>query len=521
MTAVAADRVESAEQALRIAHELAAEFAVGAAARDRDRTLPHAEIDRLAASGLLAITVPAAFGGADLPASTVADVVRILAAADPNIAQIPHSHFVYLNLLRLAGDTAQQRRWFGAVLDGARIANAQSERRGATVADIATTVRPDGAGFRVDGAKYYCTGSLFADLLAVLTRLDDPEGRSGLAAGEYVAFLPADAPGVRIVDDWQGMGQRTTGSGTVEFDAVSVDRGQLVPRAAAVDAPAGYGAFAQLLHAAIDTGIARGALTAAVGFVRESSRPWFEAGVERAIDDPLTIQRFGELAVQVTAAESTLASAGLAVDRAIGGYAPSEPVAGSAVGTTRGGMDAPSASEELPDRRAVRGGSDASGGGRAISISAASARAGVGGPADGMRPESESTAEGGTVHGTRVADSVRVVTEKSAYATGGAGVEGDTPRTLDTHSATAYGVSHPTEQASLAVAAAKILADRAATEVSSALFEVSGTRSATADLDHFWRNARTHTLHDPVRWKYQHLGRSLLHGTPPPRHGVF
>lgn len=77
--------------------------------------------------------------------------------------------------------------------------------------------------------------------------------------------------------------------------------------------------------------------------------------------------------------------------------------------------------------------------------------------------------------------------------------------------------------ASLAVATAKILADRAANEVSAALFEVAGTRSVAADLNlhHFWRNARTHTLHDPVRWKYQHIGRALLHDTAPPQHGVF
>ncbi|MGZ4516862.1 MAG: acyl-CoA dehydrogenase family protein, partial [Mycobacteriaceae bacterium] len=66
-------------------------------------------------------------------------------------------------------------------------------------------------------------------------------------------------------------------------------------------------------------------------------------------------------------------------------------------------------------------------------------------------------------------------------------------------------------RASLAVATAKILSDRAANQVSSALFEVSGTRSADAalNLQRYWRNARTHTLHDPVRWKFQHIGRSL------------
>ncbi|MGQ4617426.1 SfnB family sulfur acquisition oxidoreductase [Nocardia sp. R7R-8] len=405
MTAVAADRILSAAQAFAVAQRLAADFAPGAAERDRERALPYALVDRLAASGLLAITVPAAHGGADLPPSAVAEVTRILATADPNIAQIPHSHFVYLNLLRLAGTAQQQQRYFGRVLDGGRIANAQSERGGATAADVATTVRPVDDRFRVDGVKYYCTGSLFADLFAVLTRLEDPEGRSGLEPGEYIVYLPANTPGVRVVDDWNGIGQRTTGSGTVSFDGVLADRDQVIPRSGAVRAPTGYGAFAQLLHAAIDTGIARGALTAATEFVRTTSRPWFEAAVANAVDDPLLIQRFGELSVAVTAAEATLSSAGWALDAAI-----------------------------------------------------------------------------------------RVDPSAANIA-----------------------------RASLAVATAKVLADRAANDVSAALFEVAGTRSAAADLNlhHFWRNARTHTLHDPVRWKYQHIGRALLHDAAPPLHGVI
>ncbi|MFE1593376.1 SfnB family sulfur acquisition oxidoreductase [Nocardia sp. NPDC058705] len=409
MTAATAQRITSADQGVTVAAELAREFAPGAAARDRDRELPYAQLDQLASSGLLAITVPAEFGGADLAPSVLTEVVRLLAVADPNIAQIPHSHFVYLNLLRLAGTAEQRREYFTAVLGGARIANAQSERGGRTITDISTTLRPVDDEFRIDGTKYYCTGSLFADLLAVLTRLDDPDARSGLPAGEYIAYLPARTSGVRIVDDWNGLGQRTTGSGTVELANVRVRAEQLVPRAQALAGPTAYGAYAQLLHAAIDTGIARGALTAATEFVRRHARPWFEAGVDRAVDDPLLIQRFGELVVTVTSAEATLAAAGTAVDSAI-----------------------------------------------------------------------------------------------SAAVSG-----------ADGHTAA--------RQASLAVATAKIVADRAAVDVSSALFEVSGTRSATADLNlhHFWRNARTHTLHDPVRWKYHHLGRALLHDTPPPAHGTF
>ncbi|AFR48141.1 SfnB family sulfur acquisition oxidoreductase [Gordonia sp. KTR9] len=422
MTAVSQARSRSATrigtdaEALSVARELAAEFAVGAAERDRERRLPRAEIDRLSESGLLALTVPARFGGLDVRPSVLAEVVAILAAADASIAQIPHSHFVYLNLVRLSAGHALQERIFTDVLAGGRVANAQSERGGKTVADISTRLTPiDGEDgrFVLDGEKFYCTGSLFADTLAVLARLDVAAG--DLAPGEYVAFVPADADGVEIVDDWDAVGQRTTGSGTVRFTGVGVGVEGLVARAPATSAPTGYGAFAQLLHVAIDVGIARGALREASEFVRTKSRPWFEAGVDRAVDDPLVVQRFGELEVDVATAEATLAAAGRRVDTAVG---------------------------------------------------AASGRSGR----------------------TDVAVSSTAVAE-----------------------------------ASIAVATAKAVADRVATPVASALFEVSGTRSAAAGsgLDRYWRDARTHTLHDPVRWKYQHIGRWVLRGEEPPLHGVI
>jgi alkylation response protein AidB-like acyl-CoA dehydrogenase len=68
---------------------------------------------------------------------------------------------------------------------------------------------------------------------------------------------------------------------------------------------------------------------------------------------------------------------------------------------------------------------------------------------------------------------------------------------------------------------AKVAAVRASLEASNVLFELGGTRSASAsaNLSRYWRDARTHTLHDPTRWKLQHIGRHTLSGTPPPRHG--
>ncbi|MFD4506390.1 SfnB family sulfur acquisition oxidoreductase [Streptomyces sp. NPDC058457] len=384
-------------EALAVARDLADAFRAGAAERDAERRLPHAESDQLSASGLLGVTVPAEHGGADVSALTLAEIFRLLGSADGSLAQIPQSHFVYVNVIRRQGTEAQRKFFFAELLAGSRFGNAQSEAGTKHVQDIRTRLERQGDGtFLLTGVKHYSTGALFADWIPVLAR----------AEGDnlHVAYVPRDAPGLTVVDDWDGMGQRTTASGTVRLDGVPVPADRVLPHHLTFQGPQLHGAVAQLLHAAIDVGIARGALAEAVEFVRTRSRPWFESGVESAAEDPLLIQRFGELDVQVRASEALLREAARAVDAA------------------------------------------------------------------GARLTDASAAE-----------------------------------------------------ASIAVAAAKVQAAETAVAVAGALFELSGTRSAlnSLNLHRHWRDARTHTLHDPTRWKIQHIGRYVLNGTLPPRHGLL
>lgn len=384
-------------EALRTAAGLAGEFRPGASGRDARRELPRAELDRLTATGLLAITVPAEHGGADVSAVTLAEVFRLLASADASLAQIPQSHFAYVNVLRQQGSAEQQAFFFAEVLAGRRFGNAQSEAGTKHLQDIRTRLADAGDGsYLLTGVKNYSTGALFADWIPVLARAEDDL--------LHVAYVPADAPGLTVVDDWDGMGQRTTASGTVRLESVQVPAAHVVPHHLTFTGPQLHGAIAQLLHTAIDAGIAAGALAEAVDFVRTRSRPWFESGYASAAEDPLLIQRFGELAVRHRAADALLVAAARAVD---------------------------------------------------------TARAG---------PDDDSAAE-----------------------------------------------------ASIAVAAAKAYAGSAALEIADALFEVSGTRAAldSLNLHRHWRDARTHTLHDPARWKIQHIGRYVLNGTRPPRHGLL
>ncbi len=265
--------VLGAAEAVRVATGLAAELAAGAAERDAERVLPGAELEALSASGLLAVTVPAAYGGADLSAETLAEVFRILAAGDPSLAQIPHSHFVYVNALRHQGTPDQQRFFFGEVLAGRRFGNAQSEVGTKHVRDIRTTLTPSGRGWLLNGEKGYCTGALFADWIPVLAHLDTD-------GPLHVAWVERSAPGVTVVDDWDGLGQRTTASGTVRLEDVDVADARITPYHLTFEGPQTYGAFAQLLHAALDAGIARAAITEAAEFVTTKSRPYPDAGVD-------------------------------------------------------------------------------------------------------------------------------------------------------------------------------------------------------------------------------------------------
>jgi SfnB family sulfur acquisition oxidoreductase len=311
MTTVTAPRVlATAEDAIAAARQYAGSVAAGVIERDRAGAVPVAELAAFDASGLLSITVPREYGGAGLPASVLAEVGRTIAAVDPAIAQAPQAHFLFVDVLAVWGSEEQQRRLFGDVLAGGRLSNGLAERGGKHAQDLQTRLRGSGARLRLQGRKYYCTGAITARWIGV-SALDD--------AGRLVlAFVERDAPGVKLDEDWDVMGQRATVSGSAAFDDVAVEPGLVVPYESAFAVPQQLGARAQLWHAAIQVGIAGGALADAGAFVRDKARPFFEAvrggWTDGASSDPHTVRRYGELATKVAAAEALLASAAATLD---------------------------------------------------------------------------------------------------------------------------------------------------------------------------------------------------------------
>ncbi|MDF9620019.1 SfnB family sulfur acquisition oxidoreductase [Pseudomonas entomophila] len=382
------------EEALQAARELAQVARQQAARRDQQRKLPWAEIEQFTRSGLGSISVPKAFGGPEVSFETIAEVFRLISAADPALGQIPQNQFGILQLVRLTATEAQQEAVFRAVLDGWRIGNAGPERGTKDTLTLKARITRDGDGYRLSGEKFYSTGALYAHWVAVKA-LDD-EGRQRLA------LVRRGSPGLRIVDDWSGFGQRTTASGTVLLDQVPVDADLVIDNWRHREQPSTQGAASQLIQAAIDAGIAEAAIDDAIQFVREKSRPWIEAKVERNSDDPYVIADIGRLKLDLHAAEALLRKAAKVLDEVNAG--------------------------PVDDAAAAR--------------------------------------------------------------------------------------------ASIAVAEAKVLTTEISLQASEKLFELAGSRASLAEfnLDRHWRNARVHTLHDPVRWKYHAVGAYYLNGTLPARH---
>lgn len=299
--------IQSDAEALDIAHALAEQFKSNAIQRDAQRILPFQEIEAYSQSGLWAITVPKQYGGAEVSSLTVAKIIALMSGVDGSIGQIPQNHFYALEVLRNTGTEQQKQKLYAEVLKGARFGNALAEFKTKNATQKQTAITPTEHGFVVNGEKFYCTGSLFAHRIPTLVK--DHENR------EFLAFIARESEGLELIDDWSGFGQRTTGSGTVKFNNVQVATEDIIPFDTAFSQATLVGPFAQIMHAAIETGIARAAFEETLHRVRQA-RPWIDSGVDQATADPLTLFELGRIVADVRASEVLLKQAARSIDAA-------------------------------------------------------------------------------------------------------------------------------------------------------------------------------------------------------------
>jgi alkylation response protein AidB-like acyl-CoA dehydrogenase len=280
-----------------------ARIAEGAVRRETDRALAHTEVGWLRDAGFGALRVPVEHGGLG---ATVRQQFRLLvdlAAAESNLPQALRVHWWFVEDQRLSPDPERGARWLRAVADGALVGNAITEPGVGAIDRYRTALTRDGESYRLDGTKYYSTGSLFADHIAVAADLD----------GERVSVLvDADAPGVAQRDDWDGFGQRTTASGTTEFTRVRVHQDRILG-AGYGSAGKGYGTgYLQLVQLSVLAGIAARAAADAAEWVRERTRTFTHAAADLPRHDPLVQQVIGRLSsVAFTARTVVLAVADL------------------------------------------------------------------------------------------------------------------------------------------------------------------------------------------------------------------
>jgi alkylation response protein AidB-like acyl-CoA dehydrogenase len=367
--------------------------ALGATAVARDKTGGHAAAQRelIRASGLLRLTVPLRFGGLGHNWQVFYRSVRRLAEADSSLAHVFAFHHLQVATVLLYGSAEQQDFFLQPTVDkGLFWGNALNPN------DRRALAEADGDGFRIDGPKSYCSGSVGSDQLTF-------SAWHAPSQSLLIAAVPSNRAGITIHGDWDAFGQKQTDSGTVIFDQVRVAAHEVLVRPGTVHSPRATlrAQLAQMILTNLYVGIAQGALSNGLAYTRSSSRPFPAAGVSQAVDDPYIQHRYGELSVKVAAAQALAELAAQQLDSAF--------AAGDGVTTDQRG---------------------------------------------------------------RVA---------------------------------------------IAVAQAKILAHQAALDVSSQVFELTGASATKVSLglDRFWRNARVHTLHDPVDYKLRDVGRHALLGEFP------
>lgn len=389
VTEALAQRLHSEEQAIATAREVAVEIARLAADPANNNSLPWRQAELLSQSGLTAIGVPKEFGGLGASVQTIVETVRLISVADGGVGQLLQIHNVMLRGIFTGYKESVRDRLIADVLAGKRFGNALAEVGGKNKFALKTRVeRRDDGKLVLNGSKFYSTGSYLAEWIS-LTAASDSGGAGVL--------LNRNTPGLTLVDDWEAFGQNNSVSGTVIFDNIVLDEDFIARREGPMKRTGLT--FPQILHAAIDTGIASGALNAAVDYLKHHARPWVESNVERANEEPHIIKQIGEYAVALRAAESLLREAAQVFDRH--------------------NLD--------PDNKELQ------------------------------------------------------------------------------------------DELILSVATARAHSDGASLKISSDIFSLLGASSTLSkwNLDRFWRNARVHTTHDPIRWRLHHVGNYYLNGIDP------
>lgn len=266
---------------------LAKAIGEGAASREARRELPFDGFALFRQSGLGRLRLPVEWGGLGGSLDDVFHVIATLAAAESNLAHALRIHFDQTEALLLSPRTPFNVVQIERVAEGAIFGGASTELGTSRPGEITTQLRREGEHYRLSGRKYYATGTAFSDYARL--NLQDDNGDA------VIAIVPVKREGFRVLDDWDGMGQRMTASGSLAFDNLLVRADEITPRVQTTLAGRHGGALRQLHLVAVGAGIVRNVVADAQRYVLQHGRPALHSPAPSAREDAFIQQVIGDL----------------------------------------------------------------------------------------------------------------------------------------------------------------------------------------------------------------------------------
>lgn len=274
--------------------------------REQQRRLGTEAIEWLKAAKFGALRVPKAYGGDGASVPQLFQILIELAEADPSITQALRGHFAFVEDRLNAPLNPQNEVWLRRFAEGDLVGNAWTEVGNVAIGDVITRVSNKSCKWVVNGRKFYSTGCIFADWVDLYARRDEDNL-------DVVAAVRAKQPGVTHIDDWDGFGQRTTGSGTSIYQDAEVEEINIIPFSERFKYQT---AFYQLFHLSTLAGIARSITTEVSKEVRERKRIFSTGNASSVAQDVQVQQVVGEVAAAAYAAEAIAVRAAFAAQRA-------------------------------------------------------------------------------------------------------------------------------------------------------------------------------------------------------------
>ncbi|SHN74274.1 acyl-CoA dehydrogenase [Cryptosporangium aurantiacum] len=278
-------------------------IAKDSADRENGRTLVHEQVRWLVDAGFGTLRIPVDRGGLGASLQQTFELLTDLGAADPNVAHVFRNHLAFVEDRLAAAVTPANEAWIARFLAGEFVGGGWTEANNGTLDNLKTVITPDGDHWQVTGAKFYATGSLYADWLDVLGKGPDD--------GPLTALVRVDQPGVQVVDDWVGFGQRVTGSGSATYDHARIETDNVIPYA---DRAPYLGHFYQEAMLAALAGIAAAAHRDGIEALKARKRTYRHAVTGSITDDPQLLQVIGRVGALAYGARSALSASAATLD---------------------------------------------------------------------------------------------------------------------------------------------------------------------------------------------------------------